>query len=321
MEDEDLIFELDFMEGVDESGMSALSFVKDPATQINLEYFEIAKDRTYTDYPKEASEGACRVLEWIDKYGRDEVEGMTQVGLARANQLCKRRPVSVETIARMAAFQRHKRNSEIDPKFEGTPWKDKGYVAWLGWGGDSGVSWASRKLELIANKMNQNNFSVVNEEKRLVQAPVMIPDTKIVRFSKTLGKYYVKFSKEVIERMMKKYFIDGKANRVNKDHDPNSFVDDVYMVESYITGQRNKSELFSDVPEGTWIATYYVKDDELWEQIKSGEYRGFSLEGGFYQTLEQEQVEKIYSTIKDILEKDLSDIEKENLIKELLKVR
>ena len=121
--------------------------------------------------------------------------------------------------------------------------------------------------------------------------------------------------------MMKKYFIDGKANRVNKDHDPNSFVDDVYMVESYITGSRNKSELFSDVPEGTWMATYYVKDDELWDQIKSGEYRGFSLEGGFFQTLEEQQMEKIYSTIKDILERDLPDTEKEDLIKELLKIK
>ena len=132
--EEDFIFELDFIDNMEESGMSALSFVKDPATQINLEYFAVKQDQSFTDYPKEAQDGACKVLEWIDKYGRDEVEGMTQVGLQRANQLCKRRPISVETVARMASFQRHKRNSEIAPEFEGKPWKDKGYVAWLGWG-------------------------------------------------------------------------------------------------------------------------------------------------------------------------------------------
>lgn len=109
MEDEDLIFELDFIDDVEQSGMSALSFVKDPATQINFEYFQLAQERSFNDYPKEASEGACRVLEWIDKYGRDKVEGMTQVGLTRANQLCKRRPISIETIARMASFQRHQK--------------------------------------------------------------------------------------------------------------------------------------------------------------------------------------------------------------------
>ena len=112
---------------------------------------------SYDDYPKEASESACRVLRWIDEHGRDEVSGMEQTGLARANQLCKREPISEETIARMAAFERHRKNSKISPEFEGTPWKDKGYVAWLAWGGDAGVEWAQRKLQQIRNNMLEEN--------------------------------------------------------------------------------------------------------------------------------------------------------------------
>ena len=62
----------------------------------------------------------------------------------------------------MSGFQRHKNNSEIAEEYKGTPWKDKGYVAWLGWGGTEGIEWASRKLkqirqELTINK-NQNNM-------------------------------------------------------------------------------------------------------------------------------------------------------------------
>ena len=49
----------------------------------------------------------------------------------------------------MAAFNRHRKNAAIDPKFKDTPWKDRGYVAWLGWGGTSGVNWAIRKAESI----------------------------------------------------------------------------------------------------------------------------------------------------------------------------
>ena len=112
---------------------------------------------SYDDYPKEASENACRVLEWIDEHGRDEVSGMEQTGLARANQLCKREPISQETISRMAAFERHRKNSAIDPDFKGTPWKDKGYVAWLAWGGDAGVEWASRKLDQLKTDMLYEN--------------------------------------------------------------------------------------------------------------------------------------------------------------------
>ena len=102
---------------------------------------------TYDDYPQDASESACKVLKWIDEHGRDEVSGMELTGLARANQLCKREPLSRDTIARMAAFERHRKNSKISPEFEGTPWKDKGYVAWLAWGNTSGIEWAQRKLE------------------------------------------------------------------------------------------------------------------------------------------------------------------------------
>ncbi len=104
---------------------------------------------TYNDYPKAASENAKRALDWIEKYGRDVVDAGTRVGLARANQLAKGEPISRDTIARMAAFNRHRKNSQIDPKFRGQPHRDRGYVSWLLWGGTEGVDWAIRKLAQI----------------------------------------------------------------------------------------------------------------------------------------------------------------------------
>ena len=104
---------------------------------------------TYNDYPEAASENACKVLRWIDEHGRDEVSGMELTGLQRANSLCKKEKISRNTIGRMAGFERHRKNSEINPEFKGTPWKDKGYVAWLAWGGDEGIAWAQRKVEQL----------------------------------------------------------------------------------------------------------------------------------------------------------------------------
>jgi hypothetical protein len=52
----------------------------------------------------------------------------------------------------MAAFKRHEKNAKVDEKFKSTPWKDKGYVAWLLWGGTSGVNWAIKKKDSIDNK-------------------------------------------------------------------------------------------------------------------------------------------------------------------------
>jgi hypothetical protein len=106
---------------------------------------------TYNDYPESAKNNAKKVLKWRDEHG-SEVKGMTRVGWTRANQLAKGKNISRETIARMSAFQRHKKNSAVSPENKSTPWKDKGYVAWLGWGGTSGINWASKKLKSIDKK-------------------------------------------------------------------------------------------------------------------------------------------------------------------------
>lgn len=107
---------------------------------------------SYNDYPQSASNNAKRMIEWREKYGRDEVTAGTAVGWQRASSLSKRESLSAETVGRMAAFNRHKKNSTVDPKFKDTPWKDNGYVAWNLWGGTSGVNWAIKKMESIRNE-------------------------------------------------------------------------------------------------------------------------------------------------------------------------
>ena len=107
--------------------------------------------KTYNDYPISATNNAKRALRWKDEHG-DEVKGGTIVGWTRANQLASRESLSASTIARMASFARHRKNAAVDPKYASTPWKDRGYVAWLIWGGTSGVNWAIRKMEQIRNQ-------------------------------------------------------------------------------------------------------------------------------------------------------------------------
>lgn len=94
--------------------------------------------------PKGVQEEAQRAIDWREEHG-DEVKGGTQVGWTRARQLANGEGVSAETINRMVSFfARHEGNEVIDPKFEGKPWQDAGYVAWLLWGGDAGRSWSEK---------------------------------------------------------------------------------------------------------------------------------------------------------------------------------
>ena len=93
------------------------------------------------DAPESARNNARKVLAWRKKYG-SQVRGMTSVGWTRANQLASGEKLSRETVGRMAAFNRHRKNAVVAPEYKNEPWRDAGHVAWLGWGGDSGINWA-----------------------------------------------------------------------------------------------------------------------------------------------------------------------------------
>ena len=106
------------------------------------------KAESYDNYPQGATNNARRMIEWREKYGRDEVRAGTPTGWTRASQLANREALSLSTVKRVHSFlARHKDNAKIDPKFKDTPWKDKGYVAYNLWGGAAMVSWAKRISE------------------------------------------------------------------------------------------------------------------------------------------------------------------------------
>lgn len=103
--------------------------------------------------PASVARAAERGLEYRrrqkgDKAGLSTGEAAAQgigSGVQRAVNLKNRDTMSPATVRRMSNFfSRHQKNKSIDPKHRGEPWKDKGYVAWLLWGGDPGRSWASK---------------------------------------------------------------------------------------------------------------------------------------------------------------------------------
>lgn len=298
------------------SGMSRISFVDRPATQLVWNMFA-AIEKSYNDYPKSSIENACRAIKFRDK--NPKVECGTQVGWTRANQICNGENVSVDTIGRMASFKRHQQNKDV-PYDEGC-----GGLMWDAWGGDEGINWAINKMEWIHTNMRHNNMSeeVFEDQspKQIITAPVMLAETPIARFNPILGEYDVLFSEETIFNMMKKYFIENKINNVNEQHDPTKVVDGVYMIESFIVGDRAKSELYPNVPRGSWMATFYIKDKEYYEKLQEENFNGFSLEGMFIEEYEDNMIGKLYDQINKIMDSDLSDVEKEKQIKKILNIK
>lgn len=185
-----------------------------------------------------------------------------------------------------------------------------------------------------AIEINWNAFSKEGKEKKLFQtnkveqivtSPVMLAETEIFRNSEELGDYYVKFSADMISRMRNKYVMDGRVNEVNENHDSKRKVKDVYMVESYIVGDKVTSELYPDLPAGTWVASFHIPSEKYWnEKIMSGEFKGFSLEGFFIEnyemSLKEKGVDEAFDKIEEVLSSDKHDLVKTLTIKRILNI-
>jgi len=98
---------------------------------------------------------ARRALDLRKEYKR----GMTSVGVARANQLISKERLSPDTVRRMKSFfARH----EVDKRAQGfrrgeSGWPSAGLIAWLGWGGDEGQSWANRKADQLDKERDKSD--------------------------------------------------------------------------------------------------------------------------------------------------------------------
>lgn len=127
-------------------------------------------------------------------------------------------------------------------------------------------------------------FAFVDEEKKTVVGPLMIPDIKILRQDETTGEYYnVFFSSSTIEKAREKYMKELKINNSNLQHNEEIPLD-VVMLENWIIEDPNmdKSGLWGfSLPKGTWMGMYRVENEEVWKAIKEGTFNGFSIEGAF----------------------------------------
>ena len=249
---------------------------------------------SYTDYPEQASENAKIALRWAEENGWGSCG--TQVGKIRANQLANKEPISKDTISRMASFARHKENSKKELG-DGC-----GRLMWLCWGGDAGIEWASRKLKKL--NLNEVNFSIQSENEHIITGALMIPQQLIYRNSEQFGEHYVKFSVETIKQIAIKFSKKGYQKNVNIMHEADMQVDGVTMFESFISDSKRgikPIEAFKDLPDGTWFGSFYVENKKVWDMVKAGDVKGFSVEGMFDYEKPLSEDEKQLAELREIL--------------------
>lgn len=161
------------------------------------------------------------------------------------------------------------------------------------------------------NKHKEVTFQAIDTEKRLVAGPLLIPNKKIIRMDEQMGMYNVFFKPETIETIARKFMKNKYNGEVTVEHDRK--VNGVYLTESWIIEQssKDKSNLYGyTLPKGTWFGIYKVDNDQVWEDVKMGKYKGFSIEGLFEHKASSMKSSQLFT--KDI--NDLNDNEAEVLL-------
>ena len=152
------------------------------------------------------------------------------------------------------------------------------------------------RISLVTNPAIQENFIYfadeekdlffIDDEKGIIVGPVIVPNKPIYRRNES-GEYYVQFSVDTIEKMMRNYAVNGLHNSFNIQHQFET--DEVYMLEMWMKeGEDDKSKMYGfDLPVGTVFAKAYVKSDVIRDEIKSSGLNGFSIEVKNFDMVEQ----------------------------------
>lgn len=115
------------------------------------------------------------------------------------------------------------------------------------------------------------------DEKHMVFGAVLIPDKPIYRYNQE-EEYYLRFPKETIEVLAHEYLQNDNIYSFTQQHKENA--DGVSIIESWVkTSNNDKSvDLGIDAPIGTWFVGAKIDNEEIWQGIKDGSMRGFSVE-------------------------------------------
>ena len=125
-------------------------------------------------------------------------------------------------------------------------------------------------------------YSIQDEEQRKVFGLIMAADMPIYRIGNGGYEYYIVYSRETLADMMEKYFAQGFQNNVDTMHNF-ELEDGITLTQMFVkdTEKGVNPKGFEEYADGSVFAEYKIHNDEVWDSIKNGEYKGFSLAGYF----------------------------------------
>jgi len=140
-----------------------------------------------------------------------------------------------------------------------------------------------RNFQAFRKQQKRAKFQI-DQEKQIISGPAMVAGMPLYRNDAQLGEYYVVFDKPTIQTIVQKFAAKGFMQKFNLFHDDQQQVSDVTIFNSFVTDEDlgiPPPAGFEDIPDGSWFISAKVNNPEVWEKVKNGTIKGFSVEGLF----------------------------------------
>ena len=151
------------------------------------------------------------------------------------------------------------------------------------------------------------NFKIQSKERRIVSGYAMIADLEIPRYDERRGYYNVTFRKGNIEKIWLNFHRNNLMTNTNEMHQSGKFAEGVFVCESFIIDSERgikAPEGFKQEPDGSWFISMKVENDDVWNKVLEGTFKGFSIEGRFFERPAETFANKLKDLIKTNMTKE-----------------
>jgi hypothetical protein len=161
----------------------------------------------------------------------------------------------------------------------------------------------------VALKKHEVELKEVDGEKRILMGAALVPNKQIYRKNGD-KEFYIYFSEDTVRKASELFLMRANQNNATLEHEK-KMLDGMSVVESWIIEdeKQDKSAKYGfNLPKGTWMISMKVNNDEIWNKVKAGEVKGFSIEGYFVDkyemSLQESEEDRLINAIRDLILKD-----------------
>jgi len=122
-------------------------------------------------------------------------------------------------------------------------------------------------------------LKILDEEKRIVVGFALVPEKRIYRRVKD-KEFNIYFTKETVAQSSELFMKKLNLNKFTTEHEKE--VQGINVIESWVVedAKNDKSNIYNlGAKGGEWVVMSKIYNDEIWNDIKEGKFKGYSIEG------------------------------------------